>query len=61
MNYRLDIIPAENGWIVNATFEGRVSITKVFNDQKELLVFIGRILPMLNDGYNQTLKAWIKK
>lgn len=59
MNYRLDIIPAQNGWIVEATFEGRTSITKVFNDAKEMVSFIDKVIPILNHGYNETLKCWI--
>jgi hypothetical protein len=62
MNYRLDIIPAQNGWIVNVTFEGHVPITKVFNEEHEnaeILFFLTNSLPILKYGFNETLKSWI--
>lgn len=51
----------ENGWILTASMEGRVNIMKVFNKQEEMVEFLNGILPVIEIGFIETLKEWIKE
>lgn len=50
-----------NGWIVEVRFPGFVEIEHVFNQRKDLLIFLEETIPEMQKGYISFLKAITKK
>ncbi|MGB7569580.1 MAG: hypothetical protein WBM07_17080 [Chitinivibrionales bacterium] len=48
-----------NGWYLIVDFENFTNTPVVFNDKKDLLVFLERALPEMSNGYISFLKEII--
>lgn len=59
--YRLIIVPVDNGWIIELTYEGHIELKRVFSDEKGILLFLKEELPSMKKGFINTLKRWVKK
>lgn len=59
--YRVTITPAQNGWIIQIVFEGHVELNRVYASVVGVSSFINNELPILEKGFRETLKRWIKK